>query len=117
MLLLVLQWVRIEENVPMHLYTDAKILMLHGFIFCLGGMGVLQFSIHFPSRYDRAVAICTTAQTSPSTQALRSVQRAAVKMDPKYKQGNYKLDQGPAEGMGKYLKIHQNAVAFVPALL
>jgi homoserine O-acetyltransferase len=71
----------------------------------MGGMQVLQFAVHFPERYDRVIAICTTGQTSPSTQALRSVQRAAVRMDPHYANGDYAdapppQNVGPRAGMG-----------------
>ena len=71
----------------------------------MGGMQVLQFAVHYPARYDRVIAICTTGQTMPSTQALRSVQRAAVRMDPHFHDGNYADDAtgqsgGPIAGMG-----------------
>mmetsp|Transcript_16099 Transcript_16099/g.21153 ORF Transcript_16099/g.21153 Transcript_16099/m.21153 type:complete len:428 (-) Transcript_16099:2520-3803(-) len=65
----------------------------------MGGMQSLQFAANFPNRYDRFVSIAATAQTSPATVALRSVQRAAVRTDPEYKDGDYELGQGPKQGM------------------
>lgn len=64
----------------------------------MGGMQVLQFAVHYPSRYSRVIAICTTGQTSSSTQALRCVQRAAVRMDPAWQGGDYA--DGPTSSEG-----------------
>ena len=55
----------------------------------MGGMAAIHFATSFPSAYQRVVLICTTPLTSPSTQALRSTQRAAVRMDPLYQSGRY----------------------------
>ena len=65
----------------------------------MGGMAALQFALHFPERYSRIVAIATTPLTSASTQALRSVQRAAVRIDPAFRDGDYTADDGPVHGM------------------
>jgi len=62
-------------------------------------MQSLQFAANFPSRYDRFVSIAATAQTSPATVALRSVQRSAVRTDPNYKGGSYETGKGPSQGM------------------
>jgi len=63
----------------------------------MGGMQVLQYAANFPGTYERFAAIAATAQTSPGTVALRSVQRAAVRMDPDFADGNY--EQNPKKGM------------------
>lgn len=67
----------------------------------MGGMQCLQFAVHYPHRYDRLIAMCTTGQTSPSTQALRSVQRSAVRSDANYFEGEYAdhAADGPVAGM------------------
>ncbi|GBG29842.1 Homoserine O-acetyltransferase [Hondaea fermentalgiana] len=64
----------------------------------MGGMQSLQFAANFPDMYDRFVAIAATAQTSPGTVALRSVQRQAVRMDPDFMNGEYK--ENPKHGLG-----------------
>jgi homoserine O-acetyltransferase len=64
----------------------------------MGGMQVLQFAANFPSRYDVFFACATTANTSPGTVALRSVQRAAVRNDPAFRGGEYEVN--PTAGMG-----------------
>jgi homoserine O-acetyltransferase len=65
----------------------------------MGGMQVIQFACMFPEKYDRAVAIAATAQTSPSTVALRSMQRAAVRADPVFDNGRYSPPAFPETGL------------------
>ena len=48
----------------------------------MGGMQALQFALRHSSRTGMCAAIATTGHTSPSTVALRSVQRAAIQLDP-----------------------------------
>merc|ERR1712003_475004 len=50
----------------------------------MGGMQILEFAAQFPELYERICAIATTAWTSPSTVALRSIQRKIVKLDPNW---------------------------------
>lgn len=45
----------------------------------MGGMQALHFAAEFPDRFEKCVAIASTAHTSPGTVALRHVQRQAVK--------------------------------------
>jgi homoserine O-acetyltransferase len=63
----------------------------------MGGMQALQFARLYPERYERVAALCTTPRTSSSTQALRAVQRAAVRSDPDFCGGDY-ADAKCAEG-------------------
>eukprot|EP01084_Bolivina_argentea_P111744 199317_1 len=51
----------------------------------MGGMQVLEYAAQFPDTYHKLCAIATTGWTSPSTVALRSIQRRVVRMDPEYK--------------------------------
>ena len=55
----------------------------------MGGMSVIQFATRFPTLFRRALLICSTPLTSPSTQALRSIQRSAIRLDPHYSAGQY----------------------------
>ena len=63
----------------------------------MGGMSTLHFATRFPSLFHRAILICSTPLTSPSTQALRSIQRSAIRLDPLYNDGAY--SRPPVEGM------------------
>lgn len=97
-----------QARVHAYLLDHLGIRRVHAIVGAsMGGMQVLQFAVHFPQRYDRIIAIATTAQTSPSTQALRGVQRAAVRTDPFFADGNYADapagsagSVGPVAGMG-----------------
>ena len=63
----------------------------------MGGMAAVQFAVRYPSLFRRAVLVCSTPLTSPSTQALRSIQRSAIRLDPAYADGRY--SSPPVEGM------------------
>lgn len=71
----------------------------------MGGMQALAFSARYPGSFQRVTAICCTARTSPSTVALRSVQRDAVRSDPDFKGGDYPPDKGPFHGMAIARKV------------
>ena len=71
----------------------------------MGGMAVIEAMIQKPDISQLAVVIATTGQTSPSTQALRSVQRDAVRMDPNFQNGNYAANARPDAGMKIARKI------------
>eukprot|EP00808_Paulinella_micropora_P027832 g6606.t1 len=60
-----------------------------------GSMGGMQALM-----YERLSAIACTGATSPSTVALRSIQRKAVLADPAYQGGCYPDGCGPVSGMG-----------------
>ena len=63
----------------------------------MGGMSAIHFATRHPALFHRAILICTTPLTSPSTQALRSIQRSAIRLDPHYHSGAY--TRPPIEGM------------------
>lgn len=71
----------------------------------MGGMQALQFAVRFPGRFLRCAAVASTGQTSPSTVALRTVQRSAIALDPAFKEGWYADDELPIRGMGVARKI------------
>jgi len=64
----------------------------------MGGMSTVHFAAAYPSLFHRAIPVCSTPLTSPSTQALRSIQRSAIRLDPHYHSGAY-TTQPPIEGM------------------
>lgn len=89
-----------QANIHKLLLDELNIDRVHCVIGAsMGGMGALQFAALHWQRYDRIIAIATTAHTSPSTVALRSTQRHAVILDELYNDGNYDLQYGPYNGM------------------
>jgi homoserine O-acetyltransferase len=72
----------------------------------MGGMQALQFARLFPDRWERCVAVASTGATSPSTVALRAVQRAAVRLDPNFAGGDYGgTGKLPRRGLGLARRI------------
>eukprot|EP00924_Labyrinthula_sp_SR-Ha-C_P010080 augustus_masked-scaffold_40-processed-gene-1.6-mRNA-1 protein AED:0.27 eAED:0.28 QI:0/0/0/0.5/1/1/2/0/414 len=66
----------------------------------MGGMQAIQFFRDNSVKVNKLAAIAATGQTAPATVALRSVQRAAVQMDPNFQNGMYyRTPNTPYEGM------------------
>jgi homoserine O-acetyltransferase/O-succinyltransferase len=65
----------------------------------LGGMAVLAFAAQFPNATRRLISISGSAAASPFAIALRSIQREAILRDPQWRDGEYLVDQPPANGM------------------
>jgi homoserine O-acetyltransferase len=65
----------------------------------LGGMIVLAFAAQFPRRARTLVSISGAARSTPLSIGLRSAQRQAVRLDPKWRGGNYPPDDPPREGL------------------
>ncbi len=79
---------------------------LHGLVgSSMGGMQALSFASLFPGVFSRVAAICCTGRTSPSTVALRSVQRDSVRADPAFNHGDYDPKAGPFDGMAIARKV------------
>jgi homoserine O-acetyltransferase len=66
----------------------------------MGGMQALEFAAQFPDRVHRIASLCSTGHTSPTTVAVRSLQRRLVKLDPNYQDGHYEAHNGPFDGVG-----------------
>lgn len=65
----------------------------------MGGMQVLQWSITFPDKVQRVIAMATTARQNAQTIAFNEVGRAAICQDPKWRNGDYPADDGPDTGL------------------
>jgi len=50
----------------------------------MGGLQALEYAAQYVDTYERLIAIASTGWTSPSTVALRSIQRKIVRLDPQY---------------------------------
>ncbi|MEE9392759.1 MAG: homoserine O-acetyltransferase [Planctomycetota bacterium] len=64
----------------------------------MGAMQALEFSILYPDRAKKIVAVSGTAWTRPATAAIRHLGRRAIMSDPAWKDGHYR-DKGPTEGI------------------
>lgn len=56
---------------------------------CLGGFQVLEWMARCPGRLRRAIVIGATPRTSAYTMALWHVMRAAIRLDPDFRNGDY----------------------------
>lgn len=65
----------------------------------MGGMQVLQWTISYPEMVKKAIAIATTASTTPQQIAFGAIGRKAITDDPKWNEGNYYGKKIPAQGL------------------
>ena len=67
---------------------------------CLGGAQALTWLQHHPDRVGRVVAVGITAATSAHTIAFFEVMRQAVRLDPRWRGGDYYGHEPPDGGLG-----------------
>jgi homoserine O-acetyltransferase len=65
----------------------------------MGGMQALQWTIDFPDRVGRYIALACCARHSAQAIAFNDTGRQAILRDPLWNKGNYALDQQPAHGL------------------
>jgi homoserine O-acetyltransferase/O-succinyltransferase len=63
----------------------------------MGGMQVLEWGVTFPTRVRSLVAVATCAASSAKQIALGAVGRRAIRMDPRWRNGDY-YDAEPGDG-------------------
>ncbi|AKB36478.1 Homoserine O-acetyltransferase [Methanosarcina siciliae C2J] len=64
----------------------------------MGGMQVLQWTVSYPEMVKKAIAIATTASTTPQQIAFGAIGRKAITDDPKWKGGDYYGKEIPSQG-------------------
>lgn len=65
----------------------------------MGGMQVLQWTVSYPEMVKKAIAIATTASSTPQQIAFGAIGRKAITDDPKWNGGNYYGKENPAQGL------------------
>lgn len=65
----------------------------------IGGMQALQWAVDYPERVEHCVAI-GAAPLSAMGLALNHLQRQAIRLDPKFRGGQYPADEQPGGGLG-----------------
>ena len=65
----------------------------------MGGMSSLAYALMYPDELDHFVTISAATRALPFTIAVRSLQREIIRCDPGFKNGQYELDEEPADGM------------------
>jgi homoserine O-acetyltransferase/O-succinyltransferase len=65
----------------------------------LGGMQALEWAATFPDRVERVIGIGTAGHFSQQGIAFNEVQRRAIVLDPRWRNGEYEDGEGPDEGL------------------
>ncbi len=65
----------------------------------MGGMQVIQWTVSYPDMVKKAIAIATTASTTPQQIAFGAIGRKAITDDPNWNKGNYYGKAIPAQGL------------------
>lgn len=65
----------------------------------MGGMQVLQWTVSYPDMVKKAIAIATTASTTPQQIAFGAIGRKAITDDSNWNKGNYYGKEIPAQGL------------------
>jgi len=69
----------------------------------LGGMTALAYAMDHPCQ--SLVSVCAAAQAFPFAIAIRSMQREMIRNDPDWENGNYRMNNGPKNGMAMARKL------------
>ncbi len=65
----------------------------------MGGMVALEWALLHPQAVASLVLVATTARHSPQSIALNETQRAAIRLDPAFRNGWYAPQEQPAQGL------------------
>ncbi|RAP38833.1 homoserine O-acetyltransferase [Candidatus Marinamargulisbacteria bacterium SCGC AAA071-K20] len=85
-----------QEALLNHLNIETLFAVVGG---SMGGMQALEWSIRFPSKVKRCIAIATTAKLSPQSLAFGAVGRNAITSDPEWHKGDYYAKEAPQKGL------------------
>ena len=88
--------INVQKRLLEHLGVDKLFAVIGG---SFGGMQVLQWCISYPEEVRMAVAIATSAYSSPQQIAFNEVGRRAISSDPDWENGNYYGRAPPARGL------------------
>lgn len=65
----------------------------------MGGMQALQFAVDFPNFADEIISLAATYATQPWTIGFNKVAIEAIRKDPRFKNGNYDIDDFKDDGL------------------
>jgi homoserine O-acetyltransferase len=88
--------VDLQKRLLDHLGVDKLFAVIGG---SFGGMQVLQWSVTYPQKVRMAVAIATSAYSSPQQIAFNEVGRKSISSDPDWQNGDYYGRDPPARGL------------------
>ncbi len=65
----------------------------------MGGMQALQFAVDYPNLADKIISLAATYATRPWTIGFNKVAVEAIRRDPRFKHGNYNIDDFKEKGL------------------
>lgn len=71
----------------------------------MGGMSALGCLAHHPGFARTHISVCTAPRAQPFAIAIRSLQREAIRLDPKWNEGRYNDEHYPETGMNIARKL------------
>ena len=93
--------VRVQAALARHLGIDKWLCVVGG---SMGGMQVLEWGVTYPTGVRSLLPIAACAQATAQQIALGSVGRRAVRLDPKWRGGDY-YDAAPGDGPHEGLAV------------
>ncbi|WP_340818499.1 homoserine O-acetyltransferase [Methanolobus sp. WCC4] len=88
--------VNVQKELVDHLGIHRLFAVIGG---SMGGVQVLQWAVSYPEYVTKAIAIATTARSSPQQIAFNEVARIAILSDPKWNNGDYYDGPTPTHGL------------------
>ncbi|MDW7732952.1 MAG: homoserine O-acetyltransferase [Methanolobus sp.] len=88
--------VRAQKQLTDHFGIQKLFAVIGG---SMGGVQVLQWTASYPKSIAKAIAIATTARSSPQQIAFNEVARIAIASDPDWNKGDYYSGTQPVRGL------------------
>ena len=88
--------VKAQKELVDHLGIQKLFAVIGG---SMGGVQVLQWAVSYPDYVTKAIAIATTARSSPQQIAFNEVARIAIISDPNWNNGDYYGGPAPTHGL------------------
>lgn len=88
--------VRAQRKLVEHLGVRRIAMVAGGSI---GGQQALEWAVSYPELVEKVIVVAATAALSAQAVAFSEVQRQAIMSDPCWRQGNYRLGEGPDAGL------------------
>jgi homoserine O-acetyltransferase len=88
--------VRVQRHLLEHLGVTRLRAVIGGSI---GGMQALEWAVTFPEMVDLTIVLAATARFHAQGIAYNEVQRRAIMLDPRWREGEYEDGEEPAEGL------------------
>ncbi|RBY93294.1 homoserine O-acetyltransferase [Blastococcus sp. TF02A-30] len=89
--------VRVEAALADALGVDRWACVVGG---SMGGMRALEWAVALPGRVDALFFLASGAAASADQIGTQTTQQAAVRADPRWRDGDYPLDDPPVDGLG-----------------